>query len=173
MTHIHLFRENEEEQVGYEFTEEKRFWYYTWAATWRPVATCRVCIQNTKGDTRQICTDRKRSPGDSVCLWLLPSVQIWKTHTMRNGQQTTCSHILKSAEWLPSMATKDSTQGAKIRSACQIHFRKVYACSRCIMACSNVRWYTEHWSYWVWHWSSGSSRDQICGIYWQKMNEIK
>ena len=66
------------------------------------------------------------------------------------------------------MATKDSTPVAKIRSTPQLHSRKDYAHSRCVIACSNDKWYKENWTNWAGRWSSGSSCDQIWANYWQK-----
>ena len=79
--------------------KKKMIGCYTWAATWRPVTTCCKCTQSDNRDTKQVCPDGKRNPGDTVCLWPFPSVHIWKTSVIENGPQTTSSHIFKK-RWM-------------------------------------------------------------------------
>ena len=150
---------------------QKRIRCYTWAAIWRPMATCHICIQSDKRDTKQVCPNRKTSFDNTVCLWPFPSVHIWKTSATGNRHQNTSSYISKK-HW---MIAQDSYQGfkCKIQSAHLLHSRRVDAGSRCIIMCSNGIWYKEHGTNWARHWSSGSSSDQLCANYRQKMNKIK
>ena len=45
----------------------------------------------------------------------------------------------------------------KIRYTHQLHTRKIYACSRWIIMCSNSRSYNENWTNSVWRWGSSVS----------------